>query len=83
MPLVQDCPPPLIDSTTGHYNSASTHSTSLWLAFLTSVQQGRALERGFIGLNSMSMHCHAYRKYTGSLCLYILDMQWWSLWCPH
>ena len=44
MPLTQDCPAPLIDSTTGHYNSTGTHSTSLWLVFLTSIQQGRALE---------------------------------------
>ena len=28
--------------------------TSLWLAFLASIQQGRALEQGFIVLNSMS-----------------------------
>ena len=44
-----------------------THSTSLWLSFLASIQQGRALECGFIVLNSMSTHWHAYRKYTGSL----------------
>ena len=33
MPLMQDFP--LLNSTTGHYNSTGTHSTSLWLAFLT------------------------------------------------
>ena len=67
MPLMQGCPPPLNNSTTGHYNSTGTHSTSLWLAFLTSIQQGRALEHAFLALNSVSMHCHAYQKYIGSL----------------
>ena len=57
---------PLMDSTTGHYNSIGLHSSSLWSAFLARVQQGRALERAFVALNSMGMHCHAYRKYTGS-----------------
>ena len=28
------------------------HSTSLWLAFLASVQQGRALERAFVVLTA-------------------------------
>ena len=37
------------------------------LAFLASVQQGRALERAFIVLNSTSADCHTYRKYIGSL----------------
>ena len=46
----KDCPPPLIDSTTGHYNGTGTHSTSLSLAFLTSVQQGRAPEHSFVML---------------------------------
>ena len=59
--------PPLNNSTTGHYNCTGMHSTSLWLAFLASVQQGRALERAFIVVNSMSTNCHAFRKYTGSL----------------
>ena len=67
LPLMQACPPPLIDSTTGHYNSIDSHSSSLWLAFLASVQQGRALECAFVALNSTGMHCHAYWKYTGSL----------------
>ena len=49
------------------HNNTGTHSTSLWLAFLASVQQGRALEHTFIVLNSMSTHCHGYRKYTRSL----------------
>ena len=48
MPLTQDSLPPLIKSTTEHYNSTGTHSTSFWLAFLASVQQGRALECTFI-----------------------------------
>ena len=43
------------------------HSTSLWSAFLTSVQQGRALERAFVVLNTTGTHCRAHRKYTGSL----------------
>ena len=29
MPLAQDCPAPLIDSTTGHYDNTGTHSSSL------------------------------------------------------
>ena len=44
MPLMQDCLAQLIDSTTGHYNSPGTHSTSLYLALLASVEQRRALE---------------------------------------
>ena len=43
MPLTQDCLTLLVDLTTGHYNRG-THSTSLWLAFLTNVQQSRTLE---------------------------------------
>ena len=43
MPLMQDCPAPLIDLTAGHYNSTEMHSTSLWLAFLAGLQQGGAL----------------------------------------
>jgi len=57
----------LIDSTTRHYNSTDTHSASLWLAFLTSAQQGRALEHSFVVLNGVSTHCYAYWKYTRSL----------------
>ena len=53
------CPQPLIDSTIGHY--------SLWSAFLSSVQQGRAMECDFVTLNSMSTHGHTNWKYTGSL----------------
>ena len=37
-------PPLLINSTTGHYNSTGMYSTGLWSGFLTSIQQGRALE---------------------------------------
>ena len=47
MPLAHDCPAQLIDSTTGHYNSIGTRRTSIWLAFLASIQQRRALERAF------------------------------------
>ena len=67
MSLTQDCQALLIDSTTGHYNSIGMHGTSLWLAFFASVQQGKALERAFVVLNSTSMCCHTYRIYTGSL----------------
>ena len=67
LPLTQVCQPPLIDSTTGHYNSIGSHSFTLWSAFLASIQQGRGLERAVVALNSTGMHCHAYRKYTGSL----------------
>ena len=44
-PLAQDCPAPLVDSSTGHYTNTGTHSSRLWLSFLAIVQQGRALER--------------------------------------
>ena len=37
MHLTQDCLPPLVDSTTGHYNSHGPHNTSLWLVFLASI----------------------------------------------
>ena len=67
LPLMQVCPPQLIDSTTGYYNNIGSHSSSLWSAFLASVQQGRTLERTFVALNSMGVHCHAYQKYTRSL----------------
>jgi len=30
MPLTQDCPPYLMESTIGHYNSAGTNSTNFW-----------------------------------------------------
>ena len=38
MLLTEDCLTLLVDLTTGHYNRG-TQSTSLWLTFLTSVQQ--------------------------------------------
>ena len=38
MPVAQDCLTLLVDLTTGHYNRG-TQGTSLWLTFLTSVQQ--------------------------------------------
>ena len=59
-PLTQDCPAPLIDSPTEHYTNTGTHSFSLWLSFLAILQQGRALERTFVVLNNMSMHCYTY-----------------------
>ena len=80
MLLRQDCPPLLINSTTGYCYSIGMHSGSLWLAFLTNVQQGRALERAFVALNPTSIHCHTYWN---NRHLYIPDMQWWSQWCPH
>jgi len=57
MPLMEGCPPLLLDSTNGH----RTHSTSLWLAFLTNIEQEGALECRFVALNNTS-HCHAYLK---------------------
>ena len=62
LPPTQGCLPPLIASTTEHYNSTGTHSTKLWSAFLTSVQQGRALDCTFVLLNSMGTDCHTYQK---------------------
>ena len=67
MTLMQDCPPPLVDSTTEYCNSPVMHSTSLGLVFLTSVQQGRALESVFVALNSTTTY--TYQKYTRSLHL--------------
>ena len=62
MPLAQDIPALLSDSTTEHYNSTCKHYTSLWLAFLPSLQRGRALKPTFIAFNRTSMHCHAYTR---------------------
>jgi len=64
MPLAQDCLAPVTDSSTGHYNNAGTDSSSLWLIFLASIQQGRAIERVYEAL--MSMQCRTYQKYTKS-----------------
>ena len=61
MPLMEGCPPLLLDSTNGHHNSTGTHSASLWLAFLTNTEQEGALECGFVALNNMR-RCHAYLK---------------------
>ena len=86
MLLAQDYPPLLIDSTTGHYNSAGTHSTSLWLVFLTSIQQGRALECAFVALNGMSTCCQAYQKLPEAskvgTPLYSGHLRW-PQWCLH
>lgn len=62
MPLAQDIPALLSDSTTEHYNSTCKHYTSLWLAFLPSLQRGRALKPTFIAFNCTSMHCHTYTR---------------------
>ena len=40
------------------------YGNSLWLAFLTSIQQGRTMEFTFAALNSINTHYWAYRKYT-------------------
>ena len=74
----QDCPQPLINSTTGHYSSTCTHSTSLWLAFLANLQQGRAWNKA---LNCTNNHFHAclpeiYQKYRR---LSIPDREWQSM----
>ena len=68
MTLAQDFQAPLIDSTTGQYNSAGMNNSNLWLAFLASLQQGRALERTFVLLTSTHCRAYSYRKYwkTGS-----------------
>ena len=58
MTLTQDCLPPLIESTTRHYNSTCMQNTNLWLVFLTSVQQG-IMECTFVAISGMIMHCHA------------------------
>ena len=64
MPLTHNCLGMLIYLLTGFYNSTGTYSTSLWLAFLASIQQEKALEHTFVELNGMKTHC---RIYTGSL----------------
>ena len=78
LPLTQGCPPLLINSTTGHYNSTGMCSITcnLWSAFLTRVQQGRALERAFLALNIMGTHCHAYWKHTRSLRNMNVSITW-------
>ena len=57
MCLSQNCLAPLIDLTTGHYNSTGTYSTSLWLAFLASEQQGGG---GGSGMRLCSAQQHEY-----------------------
>ena len=82
LPLMQVCHLPLIDSTTGHYNSIGSHSSSLWSAFLASVQQGRVLERALVALNSRgTLHAlpclpEIYWKPPKYRHLYNLDTQW-------
>ena len=68
MPLTQDYPLSLIDST-GHCNSNDKHSISLCFAFLATVHQITVLD--FVVLNSTTMHCHIYYQKP----LYILDTQ--------
>lgn len=49
------------------------------LAFLTNIQQGRALEHTLVALNSTSAHCHIYLKYTGNLLNMDASIVWtWS-----
>ena len=47
------------------------HTPSLCLAFLTSVQQRRALEHAFIALSGTSTDCHAYQKLEVGTPLYL------------
>ena len=37
-------------------------STSLWLARLANVQEGRPLEGGFVALNNTGIHCHTHQN---------------------
>ena len=81
MPLRQDCPQPLINSTTGHYNSTCTHSTSLWLAFLANCNKeelGTRLRSAQLHQYALSCLPEIYQKYR---CLYILDSEWQSILC--
>ena len=64
LPLTQGCQPLLINSTT--IALVCTVLASDHAAFPASVQQGRALDRAFVALNSTGTHCHTYRKYTGA-----------------
>lgn len=52
---MQGCLPPLLGSLTGHHNSTGIHSTSLWLVFLASVQQG-----GIYGTQFRNAQQHEY-----------------------
>ena len=74
MPLMQDCPPLLIISKAGYYWSIVAHSTSPWLVFLASVQQGRALKFAFAALKSIKytlLHLpEVYRKPPEYRCIY-------------
>ena len=79
--LMQGCPHHWSVPTTEHYNSTGTYSTSLLLAFLTSLQQGRGFERGLVELNNASALPHLlemYQKPPKYGYLYILDTQRWS-----
>ena len=83
LPPMQGCLPPLIDSTTEHYSSTGTHNTNLWSAFLTSIQQGRALDCTFVVLDSMGTDCNTYQKKIPEASeiwtpLYNPDTQRWS-----
>ena len=84
--LSHKIPAPLIDSTTGHYNSTGMYSTSLWLVFLTSIQQGRALECAFVVLNSMSIIATPTRNIPETskvgTPLYLGHFRWHQ-WCAH
>ena len=69
LPPMQGCLPPLIASTTEHYNSTGTHSTNLWSAFLTIKCTARESSR--LCLYSTRQHGYALphlpKKYTRSL----------------
>ena len=78
MSLMQDCPPPLIDSITVHHNSTGIHSNSHWLVFLTSVQQGRSLLRAQQHEYVLPCIAEMYQNLPKYSYLYIPDMQQWS-----
>ena len=81
IPLTQDCLAPLVDSPTGQYNSTGTHSTSLWLVFLTSVQQGKGLERSAQWHKYTLPHLLAEASIVGTP-LYSGRFRWHQR-CPH
>ena len=68
----------MYNSTAGYYCSIGMHSTSLWQAFPTSIQQRRALECAFVVLDSTryALPClpEIYRKPPKYRCLYTPDM---------
>ena len=80
MSLTQDCLALLVDSPTGQYNSTGVQSTSLWLAFLTGVQQGKGLERSTQWHKYTLPHLLAEASIVGTP-LYSGRFRWHQ-WCP-